>query len=510
MSSSVNSGLFGVNQLYEQLIDNLITYESKRKFSYEDQKVEQESRKSAISSVGSKLTALNSTLSDFASTSNNLFELYSAKSTNESAFTLTNTSQLSTSGTYSIDIQQTAKADVRVSQRLTKSGNDIASAITSATGDDELSFNINVNGNNYVINSAEATGLSNEEFLYNLATEINDTAGADVRASILRETSGSVRLSIRSKQTGQDSAITFSNTIDGDGFTNLAEFLELTVDNAGPSADDNNVVLAPGSLNGGRLFALNTLNAKFVIDGLNFERSTNVVSDAITGLSLNLKQVTSNTESIEITSDNEGALANVNKFIESYNSVISEIRTKSFLNSTSGERGPLYRDRSFRELSNTLRQVATSISLDSSVVVAAPPTLPPGIEIQTILDIGIKINQDGTLAIGDQTKLDKILATNPDAVKTLFANDRVDSYKGIASKLQDSIDLFIKSDGLVSSLTSSIDDRIKQLNDRISSQDTFLEKRRIQLRNQFIQLQAISDQATSQYQSLMSFGSSYG
>lgn len=510
MSSSVNSGLFGVNQLYEQLINNLITYESKRKFSYEDQKVEQEARKTAISSVGSKLTSLNSTLSDFASTSNNLFELYAAKSTNESAFTLTNTSRLSTSGTYSLDIQQTAKADVRVSQRLVGTGNDIATAITSATGDDELSFTINVNGNSYTINSDEATGLSNHEFLYNLATTINDTAGADVQASILRETSGSVRLSIRSKQSGEDSAISFSNTIDGDGLPNLAEFLQLTVDNAGPTADDNSTVLPPSSLNGGRLFALNTLNAKFTIDGLNFERASNVVSDAITGLSISLKQVTASTESIEITADNEGALTNVNKFIDSYNAVITEIRTKSFLNSTSGDRGPLYKDRSFKELSNTLRQVATSISLDSSIVVASPPTLPPGIKIQTILDIGIKINQDGTLAIGDQTKLNEILSTNPDAVKALFSSDRADSYKGIASKLQDSIDLFIKSDGLVSSLTSSIDSRIKQLNDRISSQDTFLEKRRIQLRNQFIQLQAISDQASSQYQTLSRFQASYG
>ena len=512
MSSAVNSGLFGVNQLYEQLINNLITLESNKKFSYEDQVTEQTSRKTAISTVGSNLSSFNTVLTEFGSTSNNLFDLYAANSSNESAFMVSNTSTLNTSGNYAVEIQQIAKSDVRVSKQFVAADGDIATAINSVTGADELSFDLTIDGNTYTISVDDLSGMSNEEVLTAVSTAINDTAGADVQATILRETSGSARLSIRSKLSGADNAISFTNTIDADGETNLAEFLELTVDNGGANSDDNTNVLVGGSPNGGRLFDVTTLNAKFTIDGLNFERSSNVVSDAISGLSITLRQLTSATETLSIEADTESGQANIDRFIESYNSVISEIRQQSFLNGTSGDRGPLYRDRSFRELTYTLRQNAVSTALSDTVNVGNPlsPVIPPGTTIQTVLDIGLDFKNDGTLYIKNQSTLTSTLESNPDAVATLFANDRTDSFSGIAGKLQSSIDVFIKTDGLVKSLTSTIDDRIETLNQRIQAQDEYLERRRVQLTNQFIQLQAISDQANAQYQTLLSFGNSYG
>lgn len=514
MSSSVSSSpLFGVNQLYEQLIDNLITLESTKKYSYEDQKAEQETRKTAINTVGSKLSSFNTLLTEFSSTSNNLFDLYSASSSNESAFLVSSTSTLNSAGSYAIEIQQLAKADVRVSRQFTAANTDIATAITAATGSDELTFDLTVNGNTYAITVDELTGLIDEEVLQAVSTAINDTAGVDVQSSILRETSGSVRLSVRSRESGADYAISFGNTIDADGFTNLAEFLEFTVDNGGLTADDNTTVLPNGSLNGGRLYDVATLNAKFTIDGLNFERSSNTVTNAISGLSLTLRQTTTATETLTIESDTESGIANIERFIESYNNVVSEIRSQSFLNSTSGSRGPLYRDRSFRELTYTLRQTAISTALEDSVDIGPDPlnpVIPGGVNIQTILDIGLTVNNDGTLKISNSSTLTSALESNPNAVAALFANNRTDSFTGIAGKLQDAIDVFVKTDGLVSSLTSSIDDRIEQLNQRIQAQDDYLERRRIQLRDQFIQLQAISDQANTQYQTLSSIGSYYG
>ncbi|TNE68914.1 hypothetical protein EP331_14970 [bacterium] len=512
MATSVNSALFGLSDTYESLIANLITLESTRKFAIEDQVTEQQSRKSAISSVGSKLTSFNRTLVDFASPANNLFDLYAATSSNEAAFTVSNTSKLTTSGSFNVEVQQIAKADVRVSAQFSAAGTDIATAVNSVGGDDELDFDITVNGNTYNITIGDITGLTNEDVLQAVVDEINSNASDDVQATILRETSGTVRLSIRSKESGQDAAISFSNTIDADGQTNLAEVLQLTVDNGGLTADDNGSVLAPASLSGGRLFALGTLDAQFTIDGLSFVRSSNVVSDAITGLSLTLKQTTSATETISIESDTASALDNINTFISSFNGVVSEIRSQTYLNGTSGERGPLYKDRSFRELSYTLRQNLISTALDTSIVVGGTPSnpiIPGGVEIQTILDIGLNVRQDGSLYIEDQSKLEEVLRDNPNAVKTLFSSDRTDGYSGIAGKLQDSIDLFIKADGLVTSLTTSIDERIAQLNKRIEVQDEYLARRETQLRNQFIQLQALADEATSQYQTIASIGSYY-
>lgn len=511
MSSSVNSGLFGVNQLYQQLIDNLITLESNKKFSYEDQITQQQSRKSAITTVGSKLTSFNSTLADFAAPTGRLFNLFSAASSNETAFTVSASSSLNTSGSFNLEIQQLAKSDVRVSSRFIGADFDIQNAITAANGEDELDFTLNTGSSSYNITIADLAGKTNEEILQSISDQINAEAGDSVQSTILRESSGQVRLSVRSKETGLDNAISFSNTIDGDGFTNIAEFIEFTVDNGGPTADDNNVVPGSGSPNGGRLYALNTLDAQFTIDGLNFTRSKNTVSDAISNLTINLKKVTTQNETITIESDTTSAKDNLTRFIDSFNSVISEIRTQSFLNSTSGDRGPLYRDRSFKELTYTLRQDAISTVLDASINIVDPmnPVIPNGIAVKNILDIGLDIRNDGTMYISDQSKLDSILSSDPDSIQRIFSSDRPDQFNGIASKLQASLDAFIKADGVVSSLQLNIDERIELLNKQVESQEQFLVRRRKQLTNQFIQLQSISDQANSQFQTLASMGSFY-
>ena len=244
---------------------------------------------------------------------------------------------------------------------------------------------------------------------------------------------------------------------------------------------------------------------------MNFTRSSNLVTDAISNLSISLKKVTSQQENITITSDTETGKENINKFIDSFNGVVSEIRSKSYLNSSSGDRGPLYKDRSFRELTYTLRQVAISTVLDTSVNIVDPlnPVIPNGIAVKNILDFGLDIRTDGTMYIRDQAKLDSVLQSDPDAIQRVFSSDRADQFNGIASKLQSAIDTFTKSDGVVSSLTTNIDERIQLLNKQVESQEQFLVRRRSQLTDQFIQLQSISDQANSQYQTLASISSYY-
>lgn len=506
MSSGVGS-LFGLNSVYQQLIDNLITLESTKKFQYEDQKQAQQTRKSAISTVGSNLTSLNNLTKEFTDLNANKLSALGAASSNENAFTLLTDDLLSSSGNFNFEIQQLAKSDVRVSAQFSKTGNEIAANVANATGEDELSFTLNVNSTNYTITLESLVGLTNEEALGKIAAQINSEAGNDVQATILRENSNTVRLSVRSKETGSDYAISFSNTEDEDSKVNIARFIEFTTGATAPTNTDNANIVAGGDTSGGRIYNVADLDAKFTIDGLNFTRSNNNVDDAITGLTIQLKALTTATESITIDTDTDAAIANVEALIESFNTVVSDIRANSYLNSASGDRGPLSRDRLFKELIFDFRTELIRNVADESATITDPVTDFNGIGIKSIFDIGLNFNQDGTLTIENRDALENALVNSSDQVEKIFSSNRSDSYQGIAYRLQDLINNFVKTDGLINSLTSNIDDRIDLLDQRIKAQDEYLARREVQLRNQFIQLQQISDTANSQFQSILAFSS---
>lgn len=498
MASS--SALFSANNDFTQLIDRLVRLESGPLQRLEDQKSVQETRKSAVDSVGSKLSTFDSTLTSFLDPTNNQVELFGAESSDTSAFTVTAGSSVSSSGTYGIEVNQVAKSDIKVSTRFNETDQ------ISNIGGNARSFRIRVGGEIIDINNdgvgdandeIEVTGLTNgdtlDTVLQRVADAINDSAAGDVvSANVLREESGTVRLSVRSLETGQDNLIEFENDVPGDpSRENIAEFIGLTQASGPNRGQDNNTVIASGSTSGGRLFNASELDAQFQIDGLNFTRSSNTVSDAINGLTIELNNTTSGSETITVSSDTESASENIQQFVDDYNAIVKDIRSKSFLNPETGARGPLANDRLFKELTFTLRNtIIDEVSSASNS------------DINSIFEIGLNVNQDGTLFIEDQNALDEALENNASDVNEIFA-----SSDGIANRLQSVIDTFISgSNSIINTFQNSIDDQIDLLNDRISSQEAFLERRREQLSEQFEQLQQVAIQAQNQRASLSTFG----
>jgi flagellar hook-associated protein 2 len=467
------------SSIYDKLIDQLILAESKRKISYEVQKSTQEARKSAVSTVGSAITSFDSLLDDFLDTGASQFTSLTPTSSDESFFTVSNAGSLNTSGSFAFEIQQLAKADTKVSARFNRADADLV-GLTNTT------FTLNVGSDSEVINVDISGAADNEDVLQAVADAINDSGLDDkVQATVLRETATTARLSIRSKETGSDYVISFSDLNTGvNDF--LSEALQLT--QAGGA--DNAAIYAGAG--GGRLYNAGDLDAEFTIDGLAFTRSSNTVTDAITGLSIVLKKATTQQEEISIDADLEGARSEVDSFIESFNKINSEVRTSSFLNATSGSRGPLYSDRVFRELTITLRQ-----TVFRQVDIGGGETL-------SLADIGIEANVDGSLKVADADKLETYLRDDAEKVQTLFSKsgEVAVTDNGLAVQLQSAIETFIGTDGLVTSLTETIDDRIDFLDGRIEAQETYLEQRRKILKDQYSRLEVLASQAQSQFQSI--------
>lgn len=502
--STINN-IFRQSDPFEQLIENIIALESTRKNQFIDQRTAANTRRTAINQVGTRINSLNTILDRFAQQGNTNLSRLSATSSDSSAFSVTVGNALLSRGEFDFEVLQTARNDQKVSDRFT------SAAQTLATVPDlQTEFFIQIGDNPEIAISVTDIDAADtdRQVLQKVANAINQAAGQSVRATVLSETDGTSRLSVRSLQTGFDNRIAFRNEVNVDGFVNIAEATALT-NLGGPDRGEDNTAIVAG-VSGGRIVATSALNALFRLDGLDFERTSNTVTNAINGLNIQLIRPTTGVERITIDADAAASKESVNEFISAYNSLVTEIRSNSFLNRETGARGPLSRDREFRELvfqlRDTLFREVRPEGYDPNLLA------PEDRRIASILEIGLDFRQDGTLFISDNTRLDEALLNRGQEVQELFSttNSLQPQFDGITNRVKAVLDGYVRtSGGLIPTLNNSIDERIRQLDDRIRAQDVLLENRRSVLRRQFQQLQQVSNQANSQFNTLLAISGNF-
>ncbi|HEX5322250.1 MAG TPA: flagellar filament capping protein FliD [Capsulimonadaceae bacterium] len=158
-------------------------------------------------------------------------------------------------------------------------------------------------------------------------------------------------------------------------------------------------------------------DAQFTLDGISYTRSSNVVNDAINGVSINLLQAdpTGNTATtnIDITQNTDNVISAINGFVSAYNQIVKDINSQfQFAPPAGGATGtsggqttntpPLFGDFTLTEIQNQLANVLNTTAGGTSLG-----------------NVGITVNQDGTLGV-DSGKLTTALSTNPQQVYSLF------------------------------------------------------------------------------------------
>ena len=121
-------------------------------------------------------------------------------------------------------------------------------------------------------------------------------------------------------------------------------------------------------------------DAQLNVNGIDFTRSSNVVDDVLTGVTLTLNTVTTGAANVNISQDNNLARANIVDFVTIYNEAQRQL--KELTNSSTG--GELAGDSIFRSLNSTLRttilgtssSAGTNISSLSATVSYTHLTLP--------------------------------------------------------------------------------------------------------------------------------------
>jgi flagellar hook-associated protein 2 len=156
-------------------------------------------------------------------------------------------------------------------------------------------------------------------------------------------------------------------------------------------------------------------NASFTLDGILLSTPANIVTGAISGVTLNLASgAPLTTVQLTVGPDAAAATAAINNFVNAYNAVIGSLNTQFTVDPTTNTEGPLGSDSTLRSLqSSLLNDVTYSITGNSGLV--------------NLASLGIDFNNDGTLTVNQvatdtHPSLSHVLAANPTAVQSFFQN----------------------------------------------------------------------------------------
>jgi flagellar hook-associated protein 2 len=146
-------------------------------------------------------------------------------------------------------------------------------------------------------------------------------------------------------------------------------------------------------------------DASITLDGATFHRSTNSITDLITGVKLDLASVSTSPVTLGSTSPTSSLTSAVNDFVTTFNEL-----QKIVAADVDPFTGVLRTDTTVTAISRSLAKMTTT-TLATPTTAGAPHTL---------ADLGVTTNRDGTLAV-DSTKLAAAVTKYPDAVEALFA-----------------------------------------------------------------------------------------
>ena len=234
-------------------------------------------------------------------------------------------------------------------------------------------------------------------------------------------------------------------------------------------------------------------DAQLNINGIDFTRSTNVIDDVLTGVSISLNTVTDGAASLTISQDNNQARANIVDFVTIYNEAQRQLKELS--NSTAD--GALAGDSIFRGLTSSLRNIVLGTSSSA------------GTNIQNLSDMGIAVARSGELVV-DDAKLDSALANNyADVVQIFSANtdDQAassDAAAGLAGDINklitnatDTDSYLVTQQETLATANSTREEELSDLADR-------MERVEERYNRQFLAMQQIIDQMNSTKESMES------
>ncbi|MCS2158096.1 flagellar filament capping protein FliD [Scandinavium sp. H11S7] len=180
-------------------------------------------------------------------------------------------------------------------------------------------------------------------------------------------------------------------------------------------------------------------------DGPQISSSSNTFDDVIPGVSMTFSEVTTDEPvTITVAQDTSASQAQVQVFVDSYNTLVDTIDDLTDVGSGGSSGGVFAGDAGMKSLSNQMNQIVHADYNGYSIV-----------------DYGITLDSNGHLTI-DSSTFDEAMKENPEGLTDIFVGD-----DGMIAQFDDLMDTYTNSsDGIITSRQQSLDDK----QDKIDSQ----------------------------------------
>lgn len=458
--SPISTGPIDVNTL----VSELILADSQPMNQLQQQQSGVQSKLSAYGQIQSALSSLQTTVT--ALTLGSAFSAEAATVTGTGVgATVTGTPP---TGSYAVTVSQLAQAQSAASAPLANA--------STVVGTGTLTIRLgtyNATGNTFTPQSGSSpvniTINSSNDTLGGIAAAING-ASAGVTATVVTDNSGS-RLALSSSNTGASNA--FSLTVaDADGSnTNMTGLSQLAFDPTAQAGAGKNLTQTQAAQ-----------DAQYSVNGLGLTSSSNSITTAINGLTLNLTQAPAAGSTLQaqvtVATDATSVTDSVSAFVKAYNSLVTLDQGLTAYNSSTHTASVLTGDLTTNQIGSQLSSV-----LGSQISGGAAG-------YSWLANVGIDFNADGTLNL-NSTKFANAMAANPNAVTQMFtAVSGTGSQQGFATQLNNALTAMLSPTGLLTGAQASTQSTITDMNTQIAAMQTQLNQEQTQLIAQYSQLNA--------------------
>ena len=308
--------------------------------------------------------------------------------------------------------------------------------------------------------TTEAAALS----WYNDAGQTALRSSAD--ATVLQSATGQYVLSLKAKSTGTAAGFSISNAA-------------LT---AGLSASEYQT----------------SRDAQFNLNGVSFARATNTVTDALTGVTLNLKAVTTSPATLTVSQAESSARPKLDALVKAYNDLHTFYKTETQSSADASTRGILNSDFA---VGSMMREILTSLMM--------PITGISGVALSGQTDLsalGLKLKDNGQLAVDDSllakaTTLQSRLASGLTiGFDTAFGKDlstRISEMFTSGGKLQERIDNEQKVQQDLNTRKTTLQDKLATIQARYTAQYAALDALLFKLQSTSTSLKSALDGLTA-------------
>ena len=290
------------------------------------------------------------------------------------------------------------------------------------------------------------------------------TLGFGVKASIINDGSGTspYRLSLNAINSGRAGRVVIDSGTTNLGVTNLSSAQDAAVFVGGDSSAQPLLVTA----------------------------SSNSLTGVLAGVTMNLNSVSDSPVTLSVTRDVDNVVDEMNKFVESFNGLVTSIDDLTSWDPDTKKGGLLLGDYTAQSISTVMYS-----ALQTTVTGAG--------RYRIFADVGLTLDDDSKVTF-DEDKFRAAYATDPDAVKNLFTQAKTGLGNVVDSKLKTLVD---PVDGSVVRQNKTLDNRNDEFQKRIDAMDDQLAVKRTRLETQFSNMETVLSKLQSQQSSLSSLSS---